>query len=179
MTEMTAIAPKSIRVRCLGYDVQLNVDKVSHPAAEEWLNACTVDHTELGEICNALFRHETEGSFRAVSRHVYASEDHAPLHYSGTWHTMPDYTLFCRIFRWWYNYAPDEALTEAAFREAFGNGMGSHYYEKWRSYERSLQKMIGYFGEDRKNGQLFLDMVMEKVIRYENRIKEEKHEPAE
>lgn len=36
--------------------------------------------------------------------------------------------------------------------------------------------MIGYFGTDRKNGALFMDMVMVKVTQYENRIKEECYE---
>lgn len=32
--------------------------------------------------------------------------------------------------------------------------------------------MVGYFGKDRKNGALFMDMVMARVTQYENRIKE-------
>ncbi len=36
--------------------------------------------------------------------------------------------------------------------------------------------MIGYFGNDRKNGTLFMDMVMARVIQYENRIQEESYE---
>ena len=57
------------------------------------------------------------------------------------------YDFFFRVYRWWYNHNNDET---------------------WR--------MIGYFGTDRKNGALFMDMVMVKVTQYENRIKEECYE---
>lgn len=54
--------------------------------------------------------------------------------------------------------------------------MGSHYHEKWKSCDRNIWRMVGYFGNDRKNGTLFMDMVMARVTQYENRIKEECHE---
>ena len=66
--------------------------------------------------------------------------------------------------------------SEELFRERYGRRMGSHYYEKWKSYDRNIWRMIGYFGTDRKNGALFMDMVMVKVTQYENRIKEECYE---
>lgn len=86
------------------------------------------------------------------------------------------YDLFFRIYRWWYNHNNDEALSEELFRERYGRRMGSHYHEKWKSCDRSIWRMIGYFGNDRKNGTLFMDMVMARVTQYENRIKEECHE---
>ena len=44
------------------------------------------------------------------------------------------------------------------------------------SYDRNIWRMVGYFGNDRKNGALFMDMVMARVTQYENRIKEESYE---
>ena len=86
------------------------------------------------------------------------------------------YDFFFRVYRWWYNHNNDEALSEELFRERYGRCMGSHYHEKWKSYDRNIWRMVGYFGNDRKNGALFMDMVMARVTQYENRIKEESYE---
>ena len=88
------------------------------------------------------------------------------------------YDLFFRVYRWWYNHNFDEALTEGLFQERYGRRMGSHYYEKWKSCGRNIWQMVGYFGNDCKNGRVFMDMVMDKVMQYENRIKEESYELA-
>ena len=97
--------------------------------------------------------------------------------------TLPDsrdkescYDLFFRVYRWWYNHNNDEALSEELFRKRYGRRMGSHYHEKWKSYDRNIWRMVGYFGTDRKNGALFMDMVMARVTQYENRIQEESYE---
>ena len=85
------------------------------------------------------------------------------------YHAIPDYLVFQRIFRWWYNFAGEEALTPEDFRAAYGKVQGDHIYEKWIGFHRDLTKMVGYLGDDYGKGQLFFGMVMEKVLLFENR----------
>jgi hypothetical protein len=80
--------------------------------------------------------------------------------------------LIWRIVLWEYNRDMDETLTEELFIRYFGKCDGSHFYSKWKYYDYSFMKMTGYFGISAGNGQKFCDMVMEQVIKYEQRQKQ-------
>ena len=116
--------------------------------------------------------HRLCGQYEVISYRLFSTHDREPLQYAGYWQVIPDYRQFLRIFRWWYNYDLSEALNQQTFEDTYGKRMGEHYYEKWRLYERSISKMIGYFGNNLSEGQKFLDMVMEAVARYEQRHKD-------
>lgn len=169
--KLQPIAPKSVRLKILGHDVCLTITSASAAIAEEWLSRYTIDLSELGSIQFDLCMNRLCGEFEAVSYRLYSLYDREPLQYAGTWQVIPDYRQFLRIFRWWYNYGLAEALTLQSFEETFGKRMGGHYWEKWCLYERSIAKMIGYFGTNITEGQKFLDMVMDAVARYEQREK--------
>ena len=169
--KMQTIPTKNVRLRILGHDVCLTITSASAPIAEEWLNPFTIDVSELGSIQFDLCMNRLCGEFEAVSYRLYSTQDREPLQYAGFWQVIPDYRQFMRIFQWWYNYDLSEALTQQTFEDTYGKRMGEHYYEKWRHYERSISKMIGYFGYNITEGQKFLDMVMEVVARYEQRQK--------
>lgn len=175
--KLQPIAPKSVRLRILGHDVMLTITAASLPTAEEWFSRYTIDPSELGSIQFDLSLNRLCGEFETVSYKLFSQHDHEPLQYAGTWQVIPDYRQFLRIFRWWYNYGLTEALTRQTFAEAYGKRIGEHYWEKWCLYERSITKMIGYFGTNIKEGQKFLDMVMDAVARYEQREKEEQAAP--
>lgn len=78
--------------------------------------------------------------------------------------------LLYRIGVWDYNRHPEESLTQELFNEYFGNVMGTHYYSKWENYyKHNIIAMVGYLHSDRKEAQLFCDMIMQKVSQYEQR----------
>lgn len=175
--KLQPIAPKNVRLRIFGHDVVLTITAASLPTAEEWLGTHTIDVSELGSIQLDLCLNRLCGEFEAVSYRLFSQHDREPLQYAGTWQVVPDYRQFVRIFRWWYNYGFAEALTQQSFEETYGKRMGEHYWEKWCHYDRSIAKMVGYFGTNVKEGQKFLDLVMDAVARYEQREKEEKAAP--
>ncbi len=78
--------------------------------------------------------------------------------------------LLYRIGAWDYNRHPEESLTQELFEEYFGRVMGVHYYSKWEDYyKKNIIAMVGYLYSDRKEAQLFCDMIMQKVYQYEQR----------
>lgn len=169
--DLQSITPTNIRLRILGHDIMLTITAASLPSAEEWLSQYTIDLSELGSIQFDLSMNRLCGEFETVSYRLYSLHDREPLQYAGMWQIIPDYRQFLRIFRWWYNYGLSEALTQESFEEVYGQRMGEHYWEKWRLYERSISKMIGYFGTNIRDGLRFLDIVMDAVARYERREK--------
>jgi len=175
--KLQPIAPQNVRLRILGHDVVLTITAASLPTAEEWLSRHTIDVSELGSIQFDLCMNRLCGEFEAVSYRLFSQHDREPLQYAGTWQVVPDYRQFMRIYRWWYNYGLSEALSLQSFEETYGKRMGEHYWEKWCLYERSIAKMIGYFGTNVKEGQKFLDLIMDAVARYEQREKKEKAAP--
>ncbi len=170
---MHDITPIHVRVRMLGHDVALTITSASAPTAGQWLNNSTIDPSELGDIQQDLCMHRLCGEFEAMSYRLHTLQGHEPLQYAGRWQVIPDYRQLLRIFRWWYNYGLGEALTQQAFEGAYGKRMGEHYWEKWCLYERSISRMIGYFGTSINEGQKFLDMLMDAVARYEIREREQ------
>lgn len=175
--KLQPIAPQDVRLRIFGHDVVLTITAASLPTAEEWLSRYTIDVSELGSIQFDLCMNRLCGEFEAVSYRLFSQHDCEPLQYVGTWRVIPDYRQFMRIHRWWYNYGLSEALTLQSFEETYGKRMGGHYWEKWCLYERSIAKMIGYFGPNMREGQKFLDLVMDAVARYEQREKAETKAP--
>ncbi|GFI54909.1 hypothetical protein IMSAGC022_01536 [Alistipes sp.] len=171
------ISPISVRLRIFGHDVCLTVLSASCATAGQWLNNATVDASEFGSIQHDLCMHRLCGEFETVSERIYTRHDCEPLQYAGTWQVIPDFRQFLRIFRWWYNHALAEALTQQSFELTYGRQMGRHYYDKWCLYERSISRMVGYFGTNITQGQKFLDMLMEAVARYERREKAESAQP--
>lgn len=162
--------PKEVRIRLLGHDILLTITEASDKEVGEWLNGCTVDTDELGYIQSELCMHRLCGEFEAVSMRLYSLQDRQPVRYNGTWQIIPDYRQAARIMMWKYNYVPAEALTLKSFQDTYGEMLGRHFYGKWVSYEKSIEKMIGYFGRNLTAGQKFIDMIMRNVAHYERRI---------
>lgn len=79
-------------------------------------------------------------------------------------------TLF-RIVRWDYNRCfKDESLDKDLFMEKYGRVMGEHYYNKFvHEFNGNILKMIGYFRGSEKEGQVFCDMITERIEKYEQR----------
>lgn len=164
---MKNITPQKLRMRIFGHDIALEITKTSASGDIKIPDSCSPEMPEFNSIREALCRNETKGKFECE-----VVGDQQPVHYTGMWYIIPDFTVFRRIFHWWYNYDFSEALSLEAFTETYGNWMGNHYYGKWVTYKRNIPKMIGYFGDNTREGQLFIDMIMKKVIQYENRLKQ-------
>ena len=76
-----------------------------------------------------------------------------------------------RIVLWNYNFSEYESLSKELFCKYFGNRMGEHYFEKWTyTYRKCFMQMIGYYGANSKDGQIFCNMVAEQMQRYEERV---------
>lgn len=86
-----------------------------------------------------------------------------------------NFATLLRIVIWDYNRSPltGESLNLDVFCEKYGKVMGEHYYNKFIfEFEGNILKMIGYFRGENKEGQIFCDMIMECVEKYEQRISE-------
>lgn len=76
-----------------------------------------------------------------------------------------------RICLWVNNYGDGEGLTRELFAETYGKVMGDHYAVKWESeYRHNIMAMVNYFGYGSKDGQLFCNMIVKQMAKYEQRI---------
>lgn len=56
-----------------------------------------------------------------------------------------------------------------------GKVMGEHYYNKFvHEFNGNIMKMIGYFRGSEKEGQVFCDMITERIEKYEKRMSYDK-----
>lgn len=71
--------------------------------------------------------------------------------------------------RWNYNRCfKDESLDKDLFVEKYGRVMGEHYYNKFvHEFDGNILKMVGYFRGSEKEGQVFCDMITERIEKYE------------
>lgn len=81
-----------------------------------------------------------------------------------------------RVVRWDYNRCfKDESLDKDLFVEKYGRVMGEHYYNKFiHEFDGNILKMIGYFRGSEKEGQIFCDMITERIEKYEKRMSYDK-----
>lgn len=86
-----------------------------------------------------------------------------------------NFATLLRIVMWDYNRSSltGESLSLDVFYEKYGKVMGEHFYKKFIfEFDGSILKMIGYFRGENKEGQIFCDMIMECIEKYEQRISE-------
>lgn len=77
---------------------------------------------------------------------------------------------------WDYNRCfKDESLDKDLFMGKYGKVMGEHYYNKFvHEFNGNILKMIGYFRGSEKEGQVFCDMITERIEKYEKRMSYDK-----
>lgn len=69
----------------------------------------------------------------------------------------------------------DESLDKDLFVEKYGKVMGEHYYNKFvHEFDGNILKMVGYFRGSEKDGQIFCDMITERIEKYEKRMSYDK-----
>lgn len=167
---MNPIEPKKITLRLCGHDVEITINQTSHPQELASKFSGIIDCFGFEEIEDDICQNnEMHGDF-TVWEYITIEDETVQLELTGEWRILCDFTLFRRIFSWWYNHYTTEALTEEMFKEAYGPAKGSHYFSKWRYFKRDIMNMVGYLGSNVPEGRLFMDMIMSKVIEYENRI---------
>lgn len=81
-----------------------------------------------------------------------------------------------KALRWDYNRCfKDESLDKDLFVEKYGRVMGEHYYNKFvHEFDGNILKMVGYFRGSEKEGQVFCDMITERIEKYEKRMSYDK-----
>lgn len=85
-------------------------------------------------------------------------------------------TMKLQNIRWDYNRCfKDESLDKDLFMGKYGKVMGEHYYNKFiHEFDGNILKMIGYFRGSEKEGQIFCDMITERIEKYEKRMSYDK-----
>jgi hypothetical protein len=91
---------------------------------------------------------------------------------SGHWRVIElNYDLMRSMVLWQNNHDDTEALSKELFVKIFGNNLGNHYYEKWMYlYGGDILKMMCYYKTQPDHGQLFCDMLLKQIRRYEQRL---------
>lgn len=68
-----------------------------------------------------------------------------------------------------------ESLDKDLFMGKYGKVMGEHYYNKFvHEFDGNILKMVGYFRGSEKEGQVFCDMITERIEKYEKRMSYDK-----
>lgn len=167
---------KVITVNHFCHRIELEIINISNPQALKLLNEYTLDKDILVYITRQIEEKSRSGYFSAVTMIVLnEGEQESVVDIYGAWRILSDYTTWHRIHRWWYN-SYTERLTLEHFQKAYGNNLGSHYFDKWNHYKRHVWDMVGYLNNEIHCGEKFLDMVMQQVILYEENIRKRKEQ---
>ena len=174
--EIKQIDPTKVVTRLYGHEVEIVITHSTHPEVHMWLydKVDSINILQLDDVVKGLSENLCNGQISSTTRIIMDGDtEETIILCEGSWRIIPDYDLFRRIYSWWYSHDFNEALSSADFIEAYGNWKGSHYFNKWKSVERSIPKMIGYIGNNMNEGRAFLNMLMQKVRQFENRINKE------
>ena len=82
-----------------------------------------------------------------------------------------NFETLLRVVRWDYDRCfKGESLDKDLFMEKYGKVMGEHYYNKFvHEFNGNILKMVGYFRGSKKEGQVFCDMITERIEKDEQR----------
>jgi hypothetical protein len=170
--QLTRITPvKGTMPGSPGCIIRYSIDHISNPELAECIVGLSLKQVLRNDICVIAEAEGETGRFvsSAVAVKCDPERDEDIVAITGTYTIEPDYRLLSRIARWKCGFSPDEAVTKEDFMETYGPARGGHFYEKWISFDRGIEPMIGYFGNSVDNGQAFLGMVMKRVYQFEKR----------
>jgi hypothetical protein len=158
----------------IGCIIRYSIDLVSNPGFAPYLDQMSVKQAVSMDVDVLSGQGFESGEF--ITSAVIVDDNHrsAIVAVGGTYSMEPDYKLMRRIARWRCGFSPGEAVTREDFAEAYGQMRGGHFYEKWVSFDRKIEPMTDYFGDNFKHGQAFIGMVMKRVYQFEKRLKEGK-----
>lgn len=94
--------------------------------------------------------------------------------FAGKWRTIKlGHNILHRLAMWIFQvYPEDMKLTEADFIKWFGEFDGKNLFKRWTNYYKcDFMRMITHFGPSGEKGQIFCDMVMEQINKYETKNK--------
>ena len=170
------IEPVKVIMRLYGHEIEIVITRSTHSEVHMLLNdkVNETDILQLDDIINGLSEDLCNGQISSAAKIILDGHDEeTTILCEGNWRVIPDYRLWKRIFSWWYSHDFNEALSFNDFTQCYGTWKGGHYFDKWASFERNIPKMIGYIGNNMEEGRAFLDMLMQKVRQFENRINNE------
>lgn len=90
--------------------------------------------------------------------------------FEGTWRIIKlSHSLLHRVSMLMYNfYQHSLELKETDFIKWFGEFDGTNLFERWVNYYKcDFLRMVTHFGPSGYKGQIFCDMVMDQLIKYE------------
>ncbi len=153
---------KKLKTTYIGYPIEVILDP---------LPGCNVPDNTIPNSVMDLFCEQIEGgTFSGTFTDMPDDELKFELG-SGFWRVIElSYEKISRILSWEHNFSQDECLSEELFVRYYGQYLGRQYYDKWLFYDRKLHDMLAYFSPFSSEGQLFCDMVMEQVHKFEKRI---------
>lgn len=130
-----------------------------------------ITHSMGLTILSDLEKGLKKGTFRRAKGEFYLKGEYKYVSFTYIWRKIElDYSLMLKIAMWATNRNGDEIFTKDMFITNFGNSYGKHYFMKWKGeLECNYWKAYGYFRTHRDHGQIFCDMMMELVEKYEKR----------
>lgn len=155
--------------RYYGHHIEVVIDSV-HPEVEvkgipDMIKEIIFHHLGNNTLGGELTYDDTS-SFRNLTG------ENTITSLSGYWRVIElNYDLMRSMILWQNNHDDTEALSRNLFIENFGNNLGNHYYEKWAYlYKGNIMKMMCYYKTQPDHGQLFCDMLLKQVRKYESRL---------
>jgi hypothetical protein len=144
---------------------EVNNNYYGYDPNDEMLNFKIMDN-----IAKQLKAQNTSGKFKAEYRIKKESNAKSEvIRVRGCWRILPDYILFYRIHRWWYNCNIAPEKVESLFTKAFGHNSQKCIDAFEHTYNRNIFDFIGYIGDMKNYGYAFMDIIMQEMETYEKK----------
>lgn len=160
------IQMKRLKTTYIGYPIEVILDPL--PGCNVPDN--TIPNSVMDLFCEQIEEGTLSGTFTDMPDDELKFKRGPGHNRSGSWRVIQlSYEKISRILSWEHNFSQDECLSEELFIRYYGQHLGRHYYNKWLFYDQKLHDMLAYFSPFSSEGQLFCDMVMEQVHKFEKR----------
>lgn len=160
------------RINICGHYIELELIEYYPNNIELYLNEEMLTFKIMDNIIKQIKAEKTMGDFKYGTR-LYCEVEgkKIAIRIKGKWHILPNYILFYRIFRWWYNCNIAPERIETLFRKAFKHNYQSSIEAFEKTYNRNIFDFIGYIGDHYDYGYAFMEIILLEVDSYEKKFK--------
>ncbi len=159
-------------IRLCGHFIELELTECHPQNIGFYLKEEILTFKIMDNITKQIKAEQVRGDFKAGIRTDNDTEGkYKIVRVKGLWRILPDYLLFYRIFRWWYNCNIAPERVEILFKKAFKHNYQTCIEAFEKTYNRNIFDFIGYIGDQQDYGYAFMDLIIQEMEFYESKFK--------
>ncbi|MFV0329207.1 MAG: hypothetical protein ACK5KL_05165 [Dysgonomonas sp.] len=157
-------------IKVCSHNLRLDITEISNNCYSYELDDEMLNFKIMDKLVLQLKAEKTSGEFIVKTRIGKTKDSKGKLvQIKGQWRIHINYSLFYRIYRWWYNCNIDPQEINKLFLKAFERDAQLCIEQFEKDCNRNIFDFIGFLGTHYRYGNAFMDMINKQMQAYEKK----------